>query len=198
MDCGFLSIFAAQYLCSTVSLQYSVLAVQHPCSTVRLQHSILALQYPCSTAGLCALQLQGAVGWLQHLHRMLQLLVLSLCLSTPTECGVCLWCLVCGVHRKHVVEKVLKLLQRKERWLVVAGVRFLRTCIGTKVTLFARSLKRTVSMVLRPFTLSATMSYFTPPCTGSCGRARQPASCWVQVWSARFQPLLPCILCTRH
>jgi len=32
-----------------------------------------------------------------------------------------------------VVEKVLKLLQRKERWLVVAGVRFLRTCIGTKV-----------------------------------------------------------------
>lgn len=32
-----------------------------------------------------------------------------------------------------MVEKVLKLLQRKERWLVVAGVRFLRTCIGTKV-----------------------------------------------------------------
>jgi hypothetical protein len=32
-----------------------------------------------------------------------------------------------------VVEKVLKLLQRKERWLVVSGVRFLRTCIGTKV-----------------------------------------------------------------
>jgi hypothetical protein len=31
------------------------------------------------------------------------------------------------------VEKVLKLLHRKERWLVVAGVRFLRTCIGTKV-----------------------------------------------------------------
>lgn len=32
-----------------------------------------------------------------------------------------------------MVEKVLRLLQRKERWLVVAGVRFLRTCIGTKV-----------------------------------------------------------------
>jgi hypothetical protein len=35
--------------------------------------------------------------------------------------------------RKNVVEKVLRLLKRKERWLVVAGVRFLRTCIGTKV-----------------------------------------------------------------
>lgn len=39
----------------------------------------------------------------------------------------------CPACRKHVVEKVLKLLQRKERWLVVAGVRFLRTCVGTKV-----------------------------------------------------------------
>jgi hypothetical protein len=31
-----------------------------------------------------------------------------------------------------VVEKVLRLLRRKERWLVVAGVRFLRTCIGAR------------------------------------------------------------------
>lgn len=44
------------------------------------------------------------------------------------------------VLRKHVVEKVLKLLQRKERWLVVAGVRFLRTCIGTKDDFYLRHL----------------------------------------------------------
>jgi hypothetical protein len=34
-----------------------------------------------------------------------------------------------------VVEKVLRLLRRKERWLVVAGVRFLRTCIGERSVL---------------------------------------------------------------
>lgn len=31
--------------------------------------------------------------------------------------------------------QVLKLLRRKERWLVVAAVRFLRTCLGVKVRL---------------------------------------------------------------
>jgi hypothetical protein len=39
------------------------------------------------------------------------------------------------VLRNNVVEKVLKLTQRPERFLVVAAVRFLRTCIGLKVRL---------------------------------------------------------------
>uniref|UniRef100_A0A383VVY6 Uncharacterized protein n=1 Tax=Tetradesmus obliquus TaxID=3088 RepID=A0A383VVY6_TETOB len=46
------------------------------------------------------------------------------------------------VLRKNVVEKVLRLLRRKERWLVVAGVRFLRTCIGTKDDFYMRHLIR--------------------------------------------------------
>ncbi|WIA20078.1 hypothetical protein OEZ85_005938 [Tetradesmus obliquus] len=46
------------------------------------------------------------------------------------------------VLRKNVVEKVLRLLRRKERWLVVAGVRFLRTCIGTKDDFYMRHLTR--------------------------------------------------------
>ena len=48
------------------------------------------------------------------------------------------------VLRKNVVEKVLKLLRRHERWLVVAGVRFLRTCIGTKDEFYMRYLVRCV------------------------------------------------------
>ncbi|KAF8063085.1 smkA [Scenedesmus sp. PABB004] len=43
---------------------------------------------------------------------------------------------------KNVVEKVLRLLRRKERWLVVAGVRFLRTCVGTKDDFYLRHLLR--------------------------------------------------------
>lgn len=46
------------------------------------------------------------------------------------------------------MEKVLKLLQRKERWLVVAGVRFLRTCIGTKVSRAVAELSPTVVSTL--------------------------------------------------
>lgn len=49
------------------------------------------------------------------------------------------------VLRKNVVEKVLKLLRRRERWLVVAGVRFLRTCIGTKDDFYMRYLVRWVT-----------------------------------------------------
>lgn len=37
------------------------------------------------------------------------------------------------ILRNNVVEKVLKLLRRRERWLVVAAVRFLRTAVGLKV-----------------------------------------------------------------
>ena len=44
--------------------------------------------------------------------------------------------------RKNVVEKVLKLLRRRERWLVAAGVRFLRTCVGTKDDFYMRYLVR--------------------------------------------------------
>ena len=42
------------------------------------------------------------------------------------------------VLRKNVVEKVLRLLGRREKWLVVAGVRFMRTCIGTKDDFYYR------------------------------------------------------------
>jgi hypothetical protein len=38
------------------------------------------------------------------------------------------------VMRKHVIEKVLRLTRRKEKYLVVAAVRFLRTCISLKVS----------------------------------------------------------------
>ena len=43
------------------------------------------------------------------------------------------------VMRNHVVEKVLKLTRRKEKYLVVAAVRFLRTCIALKVGLLCYS-----------------------------------------------------------
>lgn len=32
-----------------------------------------------------------------------------------------------------MASQVLRLLHRKERWLVVAAIRFLRTCLGMKV-----------------------------------------------------------------
>ena len=44
--------------------------------------------------------------------------------------------------RNNVVEKVLKLLNRREKWLVVAAVRFLRTCIGLKDDFYNRYLVR--------------------------------------------------------
>eukprot|EP00877_Chromochloris_zofingiensis_P013810 jgi/Chrzof1/8683/Cz03g20120.t1 len=52
------------------------------------------------------------------------------------------------ILRKNVLEKVLKLLRRKERWLAVAGIRFVRTCIGTKDDFYARYLCR--SNLLEP------------------------------------------------
>ncbi|KAG0630025.1 hypothetical protein M758_1G148600 [Ceratodon purpureus] len=42
------------------------------------------------------------------------------------------------VMRKHVVEKVLRLTRRKEKYLVVAAVRFLRTCISLKEEFYYR------------------------------------------------------------
>jgi protein phosphatase-4 regulatory subunit 3 len=36
-----------------------------------------------------------------------------------------------------VVEKVLRLTRRRERYLVVAAIRFLRTCIGLKNDFYA-------------------------------------------------------------
>ena len=45
--------------------------------------------------------------------------------------------------RNNVVEKVLRLLYRREKWLVVAAVRFLRTCIGLKDDFYNRYLVRT-------------------------------------------------------
>ena len=37
------------------------------------------------------------------------------------------------VLRNNVVEKVLRLTKRREKYLVVAAVRFLRTCVALKV-----------------------------------------------------------------
>ncbi|KAG0578678.1 hypothetical protein KC19_4G041700 [Ceratodon purpureus] len=42
------------------------------------------------------------------------------------------------VMRKHVIEKVLRLTRRKEKYLVVAAVRFLRTCISLKEEFYYR------------------------------------------------------------
>ena len=47
------------------------------------------------------------------------------------------------VLRNNVVEKVLRLLYRREKWLVVAAVRFLRTCIGLKDDFYNRYLVST-------------------------------------------------------
>ncbi|CAK0784720.1 hypothetical protein CVIRNUC_007924 [Coccomyxa viridis] len=46
------------------------------------------------------------------------------------------------VLRNNVVEKVLRLLYRREKWLVVAAVRFLRTCLGLKDDFYNRYLVR--------------------------------------------------------
>jgi protein phosphatase-4 regulatory subunit 3 len=44
------------------------------------------------------------------------------------------------ILRNNVVEKVLKLLRRRERWLVVAAIRFLRTALGMKDEFYNRYL----------------------------------------------------------
>mmetsp|Transcript_36846 Transcript_36846/g.103965 ORF Transcript_36846/g.103965 Transcript_36846/m.103965 type:complete len:862 (+) Transcript_36846:313-2898(+) len=46
------------------------------------------------------------------------------------------------ILRNHVVEKVLRLLRCPQRWLMVAAVRFLRTCIGLKDEFYNRYLIR--------------------------------------------------------
>ncbi|KXZ50897.1 hypothetical protein GPECTOR_14g145 [Gonium pectorale] len=44
--------------------------------------------------------------------------------------------------RKHLVEKVLRLLHRRERWLVCATVRFMRVCVTLREEFFTRYLLR--------------------------------------------------------
>ncbi|GLC50218.1 hypothetical protein PLESTB_000355400 [Pleodorina starrii] len=44
--------------------------------------------------------------------------------------------------RNHLVEKVLRLLHRRERWLVCATVRFMRVCVALKEDFFTRYLLR--------------------------------------------------------
>ena len=60
------------------------------------------------------------------------------------------------VLRNNVVEKVLRLLYRREKWLVVAAVRFLRTCLGLKDDFYNRYL-------VRLHASSAATGPFTPP-----------------------------------
>ena len=72
------------------------------------------------------------------------------------------------VLRNNVVEKVRKLLQRKERWLVVAAVRFLRTCIGLKDDFYNRYLVRCplLSASVLPLAAHALAQGFRPcPCS---------------------------------
>ena len=40
--------------------------------------------------------------------------------------------------RNQVMEKVLKLTKRREKHLVIAAVRFLRICVGRKVSVFVQ------------------------------------------------------------
>ena len=42
------------------------------------------------------------------------------------------------VLNNKVFEKVLKILQRKERWLVCAAIRFIRACLSTKDIFYNR------------------------------------------------------------
>lgn len=42
------------------------------------------------------------------------------------------------VLRSHMIERVLRVVRRRERWLACAGVRFLRTCITIKDEFFTR------------------------------------------------------------
>ncbi len=46
------------------------------------------------------------------------------------------------VLRNNLVEKVLKLLHRREKWLVIAAVRFLRACLSAKDDFYNRYLVR--------------------------------------------------------
>lgn len=57
------------------------------------------------------------------------------------------------ILRNNVVEKVLRLLRRRERWLNAAAVRFLRTCLGMKDEFYNRYLVKNNLMepVVRAF-----------------------------------------------
>lgn len=63
------------------------------------------------------------------------------------------------VMRKHVVEKVLRLTSRKEKYLVVAAVRFLRTCISLKV--YSEPLCRLIVLKIYICLLSEMAFYFS-------------------------------------
>lgn len=60
-----------------------------------------------------------------------------------------------------MVEKVLRLLYRREKWLVVAAVRFLRTCLGLKDDFYNRYL---VSSHAEP----AAIGHFHAPLHAPC------------------------------
>ena len=46
------------------------------------------------------------------------------------------------VLKNDIMSKVLKLLHRKERWLVIAAIRFIRACLGLKEIFWMRDMVR--------------------------------------------------------
>ncbi|KAG1672117.1 hypothetical protein FOA52_001704 [Chlamydomonas sp. UWO 241] len=51
------------------------------------------------------------------------------------------------VLRSHMIEKVLRVVRRRERWLACAAVRFLRTCIAIKDEFYTRYIVRSCGSV---------------------------------------------------
>jgi protein phosphatase-4 regulatory subunit 3 len=51
------------------------------------------------------------------------------------------------VMRNNVVQTILRLTRRREKYLVVAAVRFLRTCIALKVGFFPTNMTSTFSLM---------------------------------------------------
>ena len=60
--------------------------------------------------------------------------------------------------RNNVVEKVLRLLYKREKWLVVAAVRFLRTCLGLKDDFYNRYLVICCNSILHLSSSGANLS----------------------------------------
>lgn len=77
--------------------------------------------------------------------------------SSVNISGALSYCHRCRYYvlRNNVVEKVLRLLYRREKWLVVAAIRFLRTCIGLKDDFYNRYLVRRLKTASPGIFLSA-------------------------------------------
>ena len=97
--------------------------------------------------------------------------------------------------RNNVVEKVLRLLYRREKWLVVAAVRFLRTCIGLKDDFYNRYLVR-----LCPESISIDSPSYRASQAGQSCRVCAPGNCSLPgpLHVASFQPCSLGIVASAH